>query len=148
MKKLPAPIVVFSILGVLAATPVLAQGWDGEGWYWKHGFGHHRQSQVIFDDDDRAVIRGYIGRHRYYCPFGTIPQRGGCVTPPANVVFYRPGEVLPDTVVYTELPGYVVADLAPPPPGAIYVRAGDDVYLMSKRDRTILNAINLFADLN
>lgn len=146
MKKLPATAALFSLL--LAATPAMAQGWDAEGWYLRHGFGHHTTREVYFDDDDRAVIRGYISRHRYFCPFGTVPHPDGCAEPPANVVFYRPGEVLPQTVTYTELPSYVVANLAPPPPGAIYVRAGDDVYLMSERDRTILDAINLFADLN
>jgi hypothetical protein len=140
----------FGLWALIAASPALAQGWDAEGWYLRHGFGHQRESTIIFDDTDRQIIRGYIGRQRYYCPHGTLPEkRGGCMMPqPGAVIFYRPGDRLPETILYTPLPGYVVEQLAPPPPGAAYVRAGDDVYLIRERDRTVLGAINLFADLN
>lgn len=122
----------------LNCAPAAADNGRQEGW---------KRHYFIYDND-RDVLRGYIRKHRwYYCPPGTYKRGHHCVIPRGHPVFYTPGSRLPYDVYYTELPPYLVAELAPPPPGAVYVRHYDDIYLIDARTRLVLDALSLFADL-
>lgn len=140
MKTLMNLLGAVAVLTAMSA-PAMA---DWDDWHHNRHWRHH-ENRVIIRDNDRVILRNYVTSHRYYCPPGTVARRFGCVARPNNVIFYRPGEYLPRSVAYTEVPYSISSRLAPPPYGAVYVRSGDDIYLMNRRDRTILDAINLFS---
>lgn len=159
------------IAGALGhATPVLADPPS-----WAHGHGHddavsadrdddrddHDRHEEHHDDDhhhhhhghdvrlvehDRVVLREYIGHHRdKWCPPGLAKKHNGCM-PPGHLR-YEVGARIPETVHYDILPRDVLHTLTPLPPDEMYVRTGTDVYVMSKTDRTILDAVTLLNDL-
>lgn len=126
---------VAAICGSLlyTAVPVLAADWELKF--------NSEQARIYFGPHDRIVLRDYVDHaHRAYCPEGTLATAGGCAE---QVAFYTPGTYLPDYVYYTELPDQVVAQISPPPPGTVYVRVHDNVYLMNRDNRGILNALSL-----
>lgn len=139
MKKLLNLLGAIAVLGTMSA-PAMAE-WDGHHYHWRH----HNNERVIIRDNDRVVLRNYITSNRFYCPPGSFARHNRCVEPSRRVVVYSPGQYMPRDVYYSELPYSISSRLAPPPYGAVYVRSGDNVYLMNRRDRTILDAINLFS---
>jgi hypothetical protein len=142
--KMLALAVLFGSL--LAGTP--AKAWYDADGNWHSGRLHRiDNNRVVFRPTDRTYLRNYIYANGMYCPPGTRPHHRRCVARPGNVVFYRPGTMLPSTVTYSPLPYNVTARLAPAPVGTVYVRANDNIYLINRRDRTIIDAVNLFSDI-
>lgn len=84
------------------------------------------QADIYFRDPDRVVLREYV------------------TAPAERVTFYAPGTVLPETITYTELPTTVTTRLLSPPSGAVYVSAGGNVYLLDKRNRRVIDAVQLY----
>lgn len=143
MKKLTEILTLAVVCGgLLAGIPARADWMDSRG-IW------HRSPPrtVVFRDADRVYLRNYVLGDRRFCPAGTVQRGNHCITRFDRTVYYRPGKYLPSTVVYEPLPGYVTARLATPPAGAIYVRAGNNIYLVSRRNRLILDAVSLMGDL-
>jgi hypothetical protein len=141
-------------LGLAVICAALLYGVPAQAWYDQSGNWHsdrwhreQREQRVFFRDNDRVYLGHYIYANGMYCPPGTRPHHRHCEARPGNVVFYRPGTAIPSTVVYQPLPYSVTARLAAPPPGAVYVRANDNVYLINRRDRTVIDAVNLLSDI-
>jgi hypothetical protein len=84
------------------------------------------KADVYFRDNDRVVLREYV------------------TAPSEHVTFYTAGSILPETVTYSELPSTVVEKLSPAPSGATYVSYGGNVYLIDKKKRTIIDAVQLY----
>ena len=84
------------------------------------------KADVYFRDPDRVILKSYV------------------TAPSEHVTFYAPGQVIPDTVTYTELPTTVTTKLAPAPADSAYVSYGGNVYLISKKDRKVLDAVELY----
>ena len=142
------------LLGLALICGALFAGRPAQAWYDADGNWHsgkwHRLSddRVVFRDSDRVFLKRYINSNSMYCATtGARLSRHRCVERPASVVFYRPGTVLPQTVYYTPLPAAVTARLAPAPAGTVYVRADDNIYLVNRRDRTIVDAVDLFSNI-
>ena len=141
------------MLGIAMVCGALLSGAPAKAWYdsegnWHSGRWHHlSENRVVFREGDRVFLRNYVYANGMYCPPGSVPRHRHCVERPGNVVFYRPGTVLPSEVVYSPLPYEVTERLAPAPYGTVYVRANDNIYLINRRDRTIVDAINLFSDI-
>ena len=147
MKSI-AKMLAFAVLcgALFAGTP--AQAWYDSDGNWHSGrLLRVNENRVVFRTNDRTYLRNYIYANGMYCPPGTRPHHRRCVARPGKVVFYRPGAMLPSNVVYSPLPYNVTARLAPAPAGTVYVRANDNIYLINRRDRTIIDALNLFADI-
>jgi hypothetical protein len=142
MKNLAKMLGLTMILGAfLSAAP--ARAWYDQDGNW-HSGGWHRmeESRVFFRDSDRTFLRGYVNQSSVFCPLAG--HRRACVQRPQNVVFFQPGSVIPRDVTYTELPESVSARLPAAPQGTIYVRANDNIYLMNRHDRMVIDAINVF----
>jgi Ni/Co efflux regulator RcnB len=109
--------------------------------------GGHDHSRVAFDDNDRNAIRGYMKTHHHgHCPPGLAKKHNGCL-PPGHAKRYEIGQRLPSRVTYTLAPYSLRRHLRPPHPGYQYVQVDDDVVLMSKQDKTIVDAVSLLSDL-
>ena len=142
------------LLGLILICGVLLTGAPAKAWYDADGNWHsgkwHRLSddRVVFRDSDRVFLKHYINTNSVYCVTNARLHRQRCVERPANVVFYRPGTILPETVYYTPLPPAVTARLAPAPAGTMYVRSNDSIYLVNRRDRAILDAVDFSNSLH
>jgi hypothetical protein len=147
MKNIAKMLAFAALFGaLLAGTP--AKAWYDADGNWHSGRWHRiSDNRVVFRTNDRVYLRNYIYANGMYCPPGTRPHHRHCEARPGKVVFYRPGTMLPSTVAYAPLPYSVTARLAPAPAGTVYVRANDNIYLINRRDRTIVDALNLFADI-
>jgi hypothetical protein len=84
------------------------------------------KADIYFRDPDRVVLKEYV------------------TAPTERVTFYAPGTILPETVTYTELPTTVTTRLMSPPEGAVYVSSGGNVYLLDKRKRRVIDAVQLY----
>ncbi|MDE1152182.1 MAG: hypothetical protein PW788_06540 [Micavibrio sp.] len=100
---------------------------------------------TIIRDTDYPVLKEYVTTHRVYCADGFTPMHGECMVPTKQITFYQTGTVLPPDVTYAPLPATIVTQIAAPPPGAVYVTADDNVYLITERDKAILDALNVSA---
>lgn len=83
-------------------------------------------ANVYFRTSDTVVLRSYVP------------------APKETVTFYATGDLLPETVTYAELPTTVTTKLIAPPAGAFYVSAGGNVYLMERKSRRIIDAVQLY----
>jgi Ni/Co efflux regulator RcnB len=116
----------------------------------RHDSGHeryHGSHREAFNDNDRQSIRVYMHRHHHHwdCPTGLARKHNGC-RPPGKAR-YEVGRRLPDGVEYVVAPYQLRRHLHPAPHGYQYIRVDDDVLLMSKNDRTIIDAVSLLSDL-
>lgn len=108
---------------------------------------------VYLTSDSRAVLHDYVISKNGGCPPGSTRVkedhwfRGptySCVVPKgSNVVFYKPGTVIPETVHYEMLPTTVIEKLPTPPSGEVYVTADNNVYLVQPETRTVVEAVTL-----
>ncbi|MEZ0223595.1 MAG: hypothetical protein ACAH83_03505 [Alphaproteobacteria bacterium] len=84
------------------------------------------QAEIYFRDPDRVVLKEYV------------------TAPSEQVTFYAPGTIIPETVTYTELPMTVTTRLMAPPSGSVYVSSGGNVYLLDKKKRRVIDAVQLY----
>lgn len=110
----------------------------------------HDRDRIIIGNDDRQAINDYMrNHHRHHhndCPPGLARKHNGCL-PPGQEHRYEIGQRLPPNVSYVLVPYSLRHHLQPARTGYEYVRVDDDVLLMSKRDRTIVDAVALLSDL-
>lgn len=143
-----AKMLAFAVLcgALFAGTP--AKAWYDADGNWHSGRLHRvKENRVVFRPGDRIYLRDYIYANSMFCPPGFRPQYRKCVERQGKIVHYRPGTLLPGTVAYTPLPDHVMARLSPAPAGTVYVLANDNIYLINRRDRMIIDAVNLFSDI-
>jgi hypothetical protein len=86
------------------------------------------KADIYIRESDHVVLRNYV----------TAPA------PTETITFYTIGNELPQMTTYAELPTVVTSQLATPPAGAIYVSANGNVYLIDRRTRRILDAVQLY----
>lgn len=137
---------VVAVSGTLMAVNAARADWDNPYTYSSHDQHHEAvrtaaqretRENVAIRDEDRRRIHDYVAReHMRRCPHG-------CRAP--HVVYYNRGTFLPREVVYEPLPQDIYAQLAPPPPYAMYVRVDDNAYLINTATREILDGVSLLA---
>ncbi len=175
-KQLLLNVAIAAIIAgaVAVSTPVKADppDWSDHGGHWSHDHGdddhdwageehhhdhhdhdhdryehhddHHHHGHFTVAEHDREQFRVYFEHHHKICPPGLAKHHHHCV-PPGRL--YAVGAVIPVGVQYEVLAPTVVA-VAPPPPNAVYVQTGGNVYVMDRTTRTILDAVNLANDLS
>lgn len=84
------------------------------------------------DYDRRGLING--------CPPGLAKKNNGCM-PPGHAKRWQVGQPLARNVVYYEVPAPLVTQFGPAPTGYRYVRVDDDILLISKATRVIVDAL-------
>ena len=110
----------------------------------REGRDHQR---IAIDNNDRQYIRSYMQGHQHrHCPPGLAKKHNGCL-PPGHARRYEVGQRLPPDVTYVAVPYSLRHRLRPLQPGYDYIRVDDDVLLISQRDKTIVDAVTLLADL-
>jgi hypothetical protein len=101
----------------------------------------------VVRDHDRVVLRDFIVNERARrCHENETRRIEPCGLASRIVVSYAPGSVLPLEVADEMVPRHVTRHLAPPPHGAAYVYAGDNVYLIDVLSRHILDTVPLATD--
>jgi hypothetical protein len=136
MKKLPLMLGVAALAGGLTVAAPSANA-----------------ETVVFTQQNRTYLGDWIMETNNGCPSGTTLVKEKhllrdpsyrCIAPRGQkTVFYTPGTVIPQTVTYTELPTTVVQQLPPPPSGQVYVTADNNVYLLNRENRTVVDAVTI-----
>lgn len=108
---------------------------------------------VMFTTQNRTYLGDWIMETNKGCPAGTTLVKEKhllrdpsyrCMAPRGQkTVFYTPGTVIPQTVTYTELPTTVVQQLPTPPAGQIYVTSDNNIYLLNRDNRTVVDAVTI-----
>ncbi|MCU0988318.1 MAG: RcnB family protein [Xanthomonadales bacterium] len=95
-----------------------------------------------FGDQQRAAIRNYYGEEfrRGHCPPGLAKKHNGCM-PPGQVKNWAVGQQLPRDVIFHNLPAQLATQLGQPPAGHRYVRAADDILLITSGTGLVIDAI-------
>jgi hypothetical protein len=140
------------VLGLAMVCGALLSCAPAKAWYDSDGYWHHsrrwrepvREQVAGFSEGDRAYLTGFLKANGKYCPDQPIPRAKSCAPRPAVTSFYPPGTIMPKRVKYARLPSYVTTHLSEAPAGAIYVRSSDNVYLINRKNRTVIDAISLF----
>ena len=109
-----------------------------------------------FAPEQRTVVSNWImSQNKDQCPAGTTRVKEThlfglrdpsykCIAPKGSTMtFYKPGTVLPSTVTYTEVPQTLVTQLPAAPEGEIYVSADNNVYLINKQTRTVVDGVTV-----
>lgn len=109
--------------------------------------------KIMLNDNDRMLLGNWVIFNNQGCPPGSTRVKTSyligkptyrCVVPPGRTMtFYGPGAILPRTVIYEKLPGYVLEDLPPPPAGTSYVSANGNVYLINPDTRTVVESVRI-----
>lgn len=105
------------------------------------------QGTVVIADRDRTTVYNYY-RGQYAagnCPPGLAKKNNGCLPPGQANKVWALGQPLPPGIVYYPLPGPLLGQLTPPPPGYEYVQVANDILLMAIGTRMIAGAL---ADLS
>lgn len=109
--------------------------------------GNERRETRRFQENDRKIIRQYMQeRGHKMCPPGLAKKNNNCL-PPGHARHYEIGKRLAPDVSYVDVPYELRRHLAPAPYGYKYVRVDNDVLLMSKDDRTIMDVVTLMSDM-
>lgn len=108
---------------------------------------------VMFTTQNRTYLGDWIMETNKGCPAGTTLVKEKhllrdpsyrCIAPRGQkTVFYAPGTVIPQTVTYTELPTTVVEHLPAAPAGQIYVTSDNNIYLLNRENRTVVDAVTI-----
>jgi hypothetical protein len=108
---------------------------------------------TTFTTNDRMLLGDWVIFNNQGCPAGSMMVKTThlfgksshrCTVPKGSTIsYYEPGAVLPSTTTYTELPGYVVEQLPPPPSGEVYVSADNNVYLINPQTRTVVQSVRI-----
>lgn len=156
MKHFLKIFTVIMLAAALASSPVLAKNnkGKGQGHGQEHGnsgnldtSGKDNSANKWAPDKDRDVLRGYvIGHYKKNCPPGLAKKNPPCV-PPGQAKKFGRGAILPESG-WEFVPDDIVTLLTPPPHGARYVRMDRDVYLITEGTRKVIEAIELFSQLD
>ncbi|HYD17002.1 MAG TPA: hypothetical protein VEF76_00820 [Patescibacteria group bacterium] len=108
---------------------------------------------VVFTQQNRTYLGDWIMETNKGCPAGTTLVKEKhllrdpsyrCIAPKgSNVMYFKPGQVIPQTVTWQELPTTVVQQLPPPPSGEVYVTDSTNVYLVKPETRTVVDAVTI-----
>lgn len=136
MKKLTLMLGVAALAGGLTVAASAAQA-----------------ETVMFTTQNRTYLSDWIMETNNGCPAGSTLVKEKhllrdpsyrCIAPRGRkTVFYAPGTVIPQTVTYTELPSTVVSHLPAAPAGQVYVTSDNNVYLLNRENRTVVDAVTI-----
>ena len=152
MKRISQVFCAAIVCAALLASPVaIAKNNKGNG---GHGNGKPHASSSHDDKrggshggSDRDILRDYvIGHYKRHCPPGLAKKNPPCI-PPGQAKKYRVGSFLPENS-YVRVPRDVVELLVPPPSYARYVRVDKNVYLITEGTRKVIEAIELFSQVD
>ena len=126
----------FTVAGLLAAGPALAEkpSWAGSG---------KGEKSEHFGDQHRTIAHEYYGEQARNgrCPPGLAKKDNGCM-PPGQAKKWSVGQPLPRGVSYHyDVPPTLVSQFGQPPSGYRYARVGNDIVLISPRNRTVIDVI-------
>ena len=107
----------------------------------KHGDRDDVRVGQYFNDGHRDAVRSYYGQQygNGRCPPGLAKKNNGCLPP--GQVRYTVGQPLPRTVTVYQVPQPVIVQLPIAPPGYRYVRAGNDILLISPQSQMVVDVI-------
>ena len=153
----------FAVAGMLAAGPALAEkpSWAGGGkgekseqrdnaqhnkTVQRNGGGRSVRNEATpaFGDRHRTLAREYYGEQvrNGRCPPGLARKDNGCM-PPGQAKKWSVGQPLPRGVSYHyDVPPALVSQFGQPPSGYRYARVGNDIVLISPRNRTVIDMIS------
>jgi hypothetical protein len=108
----------------------------------------HGRKPTDINKKDRQAIASYLQDNKYRrCPPGLAKKNNGCL-PPGQAKKYQIGKRLPSNVDVTRIPYSLRQYLQQPQPGYEYGRVDNDVLMMSKSDRIVVDAVTLLTDLS
>ncbi len=157
MKRIVGILSTVAIAAALSVSPALAKK-DGEEHGNGHGRGHGKPSENPRHDEgdsyhsdrgshDHDILRGWVvGEYKKHCPPGLAKKDPPCI-PPGQAKKFAAGAVLPEDG-WTFVPDDIVGLLIPPPQGARYVRMDKNVYLVTEGTRKVIEAIELFSQID
>ena len=96
-----------------------------------------------FGDRHRTLAHEYYGEQARNgrCPPGLARKDNGCM-PPVQAKKWSVGQPLPRGVSYHyDVPPALVSQFGQPPSGYRYARVGNDIVLISPRNRTVIDVI-------
>ncbi len=137
------------ILGSLLCLGLASTSWADKDKDKGHGRGHEAAiamapaGRVVVTERDRGIVYAYYrtefvgGR----CPPGLAKKGNGCLPPGQANRVWAIGAPLPPTLVFQPLPDALLAQLAPPPPGYVYIRLGSDILLMASGSRVVVATV-------
>jgi hypothetical protein len=146
-----ATVILGSVLGLALASPA----WADKDKEKAHGHGHEAAiasapaGRVIVTERDRGLVYTYYrtefvgGR----CPPGLAKKHNGCLPPGQVNRLWVIGRPLPPAIVFQALPDALLAQLAPPPAGYLYVRLNSDILLLQSGSRMVAAIVGDLADL-
>ena len=158
----------FAVAGLLAAGPALAEkpswagGGKGERSEQRENAQHNKivprngserssrndavpaaRAREHFGDRHRTLAHEYYGEQARNgrCPPGLARKDNGCM-PPGQAKKWSVGQPLPRGIAYHyDVPSALVSRFGQPPSGYRYARVGNDIVLISPRNRTVIDAI-------
>jgi hypothetical protein len=119
-------------------------GNDDSGIVWHNDRHGDNNLNVQINFGDRQIIRDYLDK-KYtggHCPPGLAKKHNGCL-PPGQARKYRIGAPLDRDVTIYDLPTVLLGRLNPPPRGYVYGMVDNDVVLVSRENRLIVDAVSL-----
>ena len=126
----------------------------GKGKAAKHGK-HGKQDrgdvsiQVTFGEDGRAHVRSHY-RNEYAaqpCPPGLAKKRNGCLPPGQAKKRYAKGDIIPDEIVLSPIPGRLEVRLKPLPRGYVYRYVDGQVLVVAEAAKKVIDAVVLLSSL-
>ncbi len=148
-------ILALAIVGILAATPALADKNKGDGDD-KKGNKHERNEKHVsqkgdheenrasthFNDRHRTIMHDYYSKRSSsgHCPPGLAKKNNDCM-PPGQAKKWTVGNPLPRDVIFHDLPREVAEQLGPPPSRHRYVRVANDILMIATGNGTVVDAI-------
>lgn len=107
----------------------------------------YNYGSYVVRESDRTLLRNFIVNERARrCQENETRRIEPCGLASRIVITHVPGTVLPLDVADEMVPQHVTRRLAPPPRGAAYVYAGDNVYLIDVLSRHILDTVPIATD--
>lgn len=148
LRKIQLRTLGIALALTLCAAPAHAdKGGNGRGYgYHKNNNDNDRVGAAINKKDRQAIHRYMQGHKHGSCPPGLAKKHNGCL-PPGQARKYEIGKKLPSGVAYVQVPYSLRRHLEPLQPGYEYVRVDNDVLMVSKADRIIVDAVTLMSDL-
>jgi hypothetical protein len=143
------------IVGSMLCLALASTSWADKDKEKGHGRGHEAAvalapaGRVIVPERDRGIVYTYY-RTEYVggrCPPGLAKKGNGCLPPGQANRLWAIGAPLPPALVFQPLPDALLAQLAPPPAGYLYIRLGSDILLMASGSRMVAAIVGDLADL-
>ena len=112
-----------------------------------------RAETYVLQTENRVMLSDWVIAQNRGCPIGSVSVKKEhllrdpsyrCMVPKTSkMVVYQPGTAIPSTVTYTNLPEEVTLKLPAPPKDQIYVSSDNNVYLIKRDNRTVVESVTV-----